>query len=154
MRHMLADSPGGKRRAPRGALGTGTYFVRELAELALLTAAVAIASSLVELPTWLLIGVPLGKLFASCAFYVLFLRKVLRDQPRVGAASLVGRTARTATVLGPEGQVSLDGEIWSARSAEGEAIRAGEHVRVVGVRGNKVLVVHVVLETPSTEALL
>ena len=47
---------------------------------------------------------------------------------------MVGRLAVARGSLGPEGEVQLDGEIWHA-VAEGEAIPAGEKVRVTAVDG-------------------
>ncbi len=129
-----------QRRAERTSGGTRAYVMREGAELALLITALAIAASLVELPVWLLIGLPLGKLLASALFYVLFLRKVLRRRPHVGTARLIGQTARVRTPLRPAGQVTLDGEIWSARSADGRSIDRHAAVEILGISGNTVLV--------------
>ena len=47
---------------------------------------------------------------------------------------MIGRVAVARSVLGPEGQVQVDGEIWRAVSEEG-AIPAGEKVRVTAVDG-------------------
>ena len=120
--------------------GAGAYLVREVAEIALLIAALAVASSFTEIPTWMLIGLPIAKAFTSAVFYALFLRRVFQRPARDGAKGLVGRTARTGTSLRPTGQVKVDGEIWSARSADGSAIAPYDDVEIVGVRGNTVLV--------------
>ena len=58
--------------------GTGAYLARETAELALLVAVLAIAASFADVPTWLLVALPLSKLVASVGFYALFLRRLLR----------------------------------------------------------------------------
>ena len=129
-----------QQRAGRTSRGTRAYVVRETAEFALLVATLAIAASLVELPVWLLIGLPLGKLLASFLFYVLFLRAALRHRPHVGTARLIGQTARVTTSLRPVGQVALDGEIWSARSADGRSIDRGAAVSVLEISGNTMLV--------------
>jgi len=60
-------------------------------------------------------------------------RAMLRS-PVTGSSGMVGRLAVTRSVLGPEGQVQVDGEIWRAVS-DGGAIAAGEQVRVMAVDG-------------------
>lgn len=132
------------RRERRGMLrvskGAKAYLVREVAELALLVAVLAIVRSFTEIPPWLLVGLPVGKVLVSAGSYALFLRKVFLRPACAGAEELIGRIARASTPLRPDGQVKVDGEIWSARSADGQAIALKEDVRVVGVRGNTVLV--------------
>jgi len=55
-----------------------------------------------------------------------------------GPEGMIGRLAVARSVLGPtggpDGQVLVDGEIWSA-VADGGAIPAGERVRVTAVDG-------------------
>ena len=58
----------------------------------------------------------------------------MRRRPITGSAGMIGRIAVARSMLEPEGQVQVDGEIWSAVS-EGGAIPAGEKVRVMGVEG-------------------
>jgi membrane-bound serine protease (ClpP class) len=60
--------------------------------------------------------------------------RAMRRPPVTGAQGMVGRLAVARGELGPEGQVNVDGEIWRA-VAEGEAIPAGEKVRVTAVDG-------------------
>ena len=60
--------------------------------------------------------------------------RAMRRRPMTGSESMVGRFAVARSVLGPEGQVQVDGEIWSAVS-EGGAIPVGEKVRVTAVEG-------------------
>lgn len=120
--------------------GWRAYAVREVAEVALLTAVLAIVASFAEVPVWLLVGVPLGKAFASFIYYVLFLRRAFRRPARGGTEHLIGRVALAASPLRPEGQIKLDGEIWSARSADGRTIARLDDVEIVGVRGNTLLV--------------
>ena len=120
--------------------GASAYLAREVAEIALLIAALAIVSSFTEIPTWILVGLPVAKAFTSVVFYALFLRRVFQRPARDGAKGLVGRTARAGTPLRPTGQIKVDGEIWSARSADGSTIAPYDEVEIVGVRGNTVLV--------------
>ena len=60
-----------------------------------------------------------------------------RDQPvRTGTEELVGAAAEARTTIDPEGQVWLEGTIWSARLADGAApVRLGDRVRVEAVDG-------------------
>lgn len=59
-----------------------------------------------------------------------------RDQPvRTGAEELVGALAEARSAIDPEGQVWLEGTLWSARLAGGDAARQGDRVRVEAVDG-------------------
>jgi membrane-bound serine protease (ClpP class) len=60
--------------------------------------------------------------------------RAMMKSPTTGAAGMIGRVVVARSALGPEGQVQVDGEIWRAVS-EGEAIPAGEKVRVTAVDG-------------------
>jgi membrane-bound serine protease (ClpP class) len=60
--------------------------------------------------------------------------RAMMKSPVTGAAGMIGRVVVARSALGPEGQVQVDGEIWRAVS-EGEAIPAGEKVRVTAVDG-------------------
>ncbi len=120
--------------------GWRAYAAREVAEVALLTAVLTIVASIAEVPVWLLVGLPLGKALASFIYYVLFLRRAFRRPARGGTEDLIGRVAQAASPLRPEGQIKLDGEIWSARSADGRTIARLDDVKIVGVRGNVLLV--------------
>ncbi len=62
---------------------------------------------------------------------------------RTGTAALIGREGLVVTAIeGPEntGRVKIEGEVWSARSYDGEGIRAGARVNVVEIRGATALV--------------
>jgi membrane-bound ClpP family serine protease len=136
------DSP--THREQRGMLriskGAGAYLVREVAEFALLIAALAIASSFTDIPAWVLVGLPVAKAITSAGFYVLFLRRAIQRPARTGAEDLIGRTVKASTPLQPGGQIKVDGEIWSAQSADGRTIAPYNDVEIVGVRGTTVLV--------------
>jgi membrane-bound serine protease (ClpP class) len=59
-----------------------------------------------------------------------------RDQPvRTGAEELVGSLAEARSTIDPDGQVWLEGTLWSARLAGGDAARLGDRVRVEAVDG-------------------
>jgi membrane protein implicated in regulation of membrane protease activity len=141
---MTAQKDSGARRERREMLrnsnGTGAYLVREAAEFALLIAALAIVNLFIKIPMWVLVGLPIAKAFTSAGFYALFLRRAFRRPARGGAEELIGRTVKACTRLHPGGQIKVDGEIWSARSADGNTIAPRDAVEIVGVRGNTVLV--------------
>jgi membrane protein implicated in regulation of membrane protease activity len=141
---MTAQRDSGTHRERRGMVrnskGGGAYLLREVAEFALLIAALAVVSSFTEIPIWVLVGLPMAKAFTSAGFYALFLRKAFQRPARGGAEELIGRTVKASTPLDPGGQIKVDGEIWSARSADGSSIAPRDAVEIVGVRGNTVLV--------------
>ena len=56
------------------------------------------------------------------------------QQPTTGAAGLLHAVGVSKTPLDPEGQVIVQGELWTA-VVNGPGIAAGEHVRVIGVDG-------------------
>ncbi len=60
--------------------------------------------------------------------------RAMMKSPVTGVSGMIGRVVVARSALGPEGQVQVDGEIWRAVS-EGEAIPAGEKVRVTAVDG-------------------
>jgi membrane-bound serine protease (ClpP class) len=62
-----------------------------------------------------------------------------RRKPTTGIEGLVGETGEALSVLNPEGQVRVHGEIWRAMSDEGK-IAAGTHIVVTGMEN---LMLHV-----------
>ncbi len=72
------------------------------------------------------------------AFSIFIAAKGLRAQkmrPATGPESLPGRTGVVRAPLDPDGTVWVEGEVWTASSASGNAIPAGEAVEVVAVEG-------------------
>jgi len=71
---------------------------------------------------------------AAMAFWIaelLFWRHKVKDYKKVvGAHTLIGRTAEVVAECRPIGQVRFDGELWSARCADGADV--GQTVRVTG----------------------
>jgi len=63
-------------------------------------------------------------------------------QLRTGTAALVGKTAMvTERVDVDAGTIKLDGEIWTARSYDGDEVyEPGSHVHVIEIRGATALV--------------
>ena len=73
------------------------------------------------------------------------LKRRCRDVPRTptNADRLIGETAVvTAAIdnLAAKGEVTVKGQIWSARSEDGEAIGSGERVTVKKIEGVKLIV--------------
>jgi membrane-bound serine protease (ClpP class) len=58
--------------------------------------------------------------------------KAQRAKPTTGIEGLLGEEGETLTVLNPDGQVRVHGEIWKAHSEEGR-IGAGQHVVVTRI---------------------
>jgi membrane-bound serine protease (ClpP class) len=82
--------------------------------------------------------ITLGILSGITFYYVT--RKVIaahRDQPvRTGTEELVGALAEARSTIDPDGQVWLEGTLWSARLASGGArVQLGDRVRVEAVDG-------------------
>ncbi len=127
--------------------GTTLKIRRALKLLALLGDEVIVGIFLVLILPATGIGVPftitlaiLGLLFLKdilIAPYVL--SGGLEKKPETGPESLIGGTALVVEDLSPEGVVKIGGELWRAECLNGVAER-GESVRIISVRGTKVLV--------------
>jgi len=83
---------------------------------------------------------------AIAAFFALFvgfaLAKALaarRERPRTGQEELVGQVGLVRDTLDPDGFVFVHGELWRARSHDGETIPAGSSVKVEALAGGLVL---------------
>jgi membrane-bound serine protease (ClpP class) len=73
------------------------------------------------------------------AFFLLALAKVVqtrRRQPAVGMNTLVGAHGE----IRRDGLVAIRGELWQARTEEGEPLEPGEEVEVAGVEGLELVV--------------
>ncbi len=78
--------------------------------------------------------------------------EVLPDDPSLRALkAMVGRVGRAKSRMLPAGIISIDGRTIDALS-EGTPIDPGQAVRVIEVRGNRVVVRRVEEETPSQSA--
>jgi membrane-bound serine protease (ClpP class) len=67
-------------------------------------------------------------------------RKVLaahrEESVRTGSEELIGARAEARTALDPEGQVWIEGALWSARLiGDGDRLRPGDRVRVEAIEG-------------------
>jgi membrane-bound ClpP family serine protease len=130
----------GKRRPKKDDTSARAYFVREGLEVCLVLGGLAIAEWITRVPLWIWITLPIGKILVSILFYLFFVKRILRQRPRHGLWSLVGRTARTLVPLNPDGQIKISGEIWAARSLSDELIPAGQDVLIREIQGRLLLV--------------
>jgi membrane protein implicated in regulation of membrane protease activity len=118
----------------------GTLIFGMVAAGALAGSATAAATDSSILP-WIVFA---GTSAAMLAVVRPFAKRQMRapGEIRSGAAALVGQEAAvTAEVSGADGRVKLAGEIWSARSFDGEtSFDVGERVRVLEIDGATALV--------------
>ncbi|MFQ6001238.1 MAG: NfeD family protein, partial [Anaerolineae bacterium] len=90
-------------------------------------------SPFARVSTSLVVGVGLG----SGGFFAFAVAKAVQARMRravTGREALIGALAVARTDLDPTGSVFLRGEWWNA-IAEGEEVRKGEQVEVIGVDG-------------------
>ena len=74
----------------------------------------------------------LGAFFFFAVVKVLQARKL---RPTTGKEGLVGSIAQARSDLSPQGMVYVAGELWHAESTDGDMIKSGQPVRVVGMEG-------------------
>lgn len=120
--------------------GPRAYALRESLELALIVLGLSIADSLTAVPVWIWLAMPLGKVAMSISFYALFLRPHLRRLPHHAVETMIGQRGRALTRLDPHGQVRVNGEIWSARTANGGICPAGQAVTIRTIEGKTLCV--------------
>ena len=87
---------------------------------------------------WVLMAVMIfWAVFAVADF--IFVTHILRRQTIVGLPTMEGSRGRVKSPLHPEGQVMIKGELWGAKSIDGD-INIGEVVTVVGQDGLQLVV--------------
>ncbi len=90
------------------------------------------------------VGAIIGTAVGTAAFFLFVVGagvKALRSKTTTGIEGLVGEIGVVRTRLAPRGQIFLRGELWNA---EGEgAVEVGESVRVMGMDGLTLRVIHV-----------
>lgn len=86
-----------------------------------------------------IIGLVVGILLVKDAVFIPFILPVLERRATTGPEALPGQTATVVEELDPAGFVKIGSELWRAECTNGNA-EMGEKVRVVGVRGNVLLV--------------
>jgi membrane-bound serine protease (ClpP class) len=94
-------------------------------------------------------AVTLALLFGFAAAKVI---KVRRTRPQTGQEELIGQEGVVRSALDPEGYVLVHGELWQARSCDGEVVTAGEPVTVAGIGDGLVLEVQPVERPTAVEA--
>ncbi len=92
----------------------------------------------IRVPFWVLMAVMIfWAVFAVADF--IFVTHILRRQTLVGLPTMEGSKGKAKSPLNPEGQVMIKGELWGAKSIEGD-INIGEVVTVVGQDGLQLVV--------------
>jgi len=92
----------------------------------------------IQVPFWVLMAVMIfWAVFAVADF--IFVTHILRRQTLVGLPTMEGSKGKAKSPLNPEGQVMIKGELWGAKSIEGD-INIGEVVTVVGQDGLQLVV--------------
>jgi len=92
----------------------------------------------VFLPVWALILVMIvWGIYATVAFMVV--TKALKRKELVGLPAMIGGEGKTVGRLSPEGLVMVEGELWAAKSVDGN-IEGGGKILVVGQEGLKLYV--------------
>ena len=92
----------------------------------------------IELVFWVPVSIMVAWLVAGTWLFI-FTTRTLKQQAPVGLPSMVGCKGKAAGRLAPEGMVKIKGELWSARSEEGD-IENGDSILVIGEDGLKLLV--------------
>ncbi len=128
--------------------------------MALLTMSPVIRYTLLQVPGWLLLVMLLwiawdsGWLSSEITGLILLLwllkdlllyplyRPALQGPSPSGGSALVGMRARVHRRLAPVGQVRVFGEIWRARSADGQPVESGAWVTVIAAEGLTLTVAH------------
>ena len=86
----------------------------------------------------------IGIAAASAVFFFFAIGAVLKMRKRrakVGAEELIGKITRAETDIDEEGgTIKIRGEIWNARTVEGEKIKEGEKVEIVNREGLTLMV--------------
>ena len=93
----------------------------------------ALILALVFLPLpWALLVIALAAVL-ELSLWFFGIRYSRRRRAQVGVQTMIGTVGEAITTLSPDGQVKVDGEIWQAHGPP--EIRAGDQVRITGVKG-------------------
>lgn len=87
--------------------------------------------------------VVLGAVISIAILFVIIGRgvvKSLKEKPKTGPETLIDKIGEVIKTLDPAGQVELKGEIWLARSIDGEKIPKGVKIKIIKVEGNTLFV--------------
>ena len=92
----------------------------------------------IRLPFPVLVGVMVVWAVFGVSLFI-FTTRTLKKQTVVGLPTMIGSKGKVASSLVPEGMVRIRGELWGAKSSEGN-VDKGEEVEVVGENGLKLIV--------------
>ncbi|MDQ3982777.1 MAG: hypothetical protein M3271_08895 [Actinomycetota bacterium] len=92
---------------------------------------------------WIVIGL----LLLTDVFQIAIWLRWRKRKSITGIESIVGAPGRAVTTLDPDGQVSVRGQLWSARSSE--RVEVGDDVTVTAVDGLKLEVAPGRVPTPG-----
>lgn len=98
------------------------------------------------------VGAIIGTAVGTAAFFLFVVGagvRALRSRTTTGVEGLIGEIGVVRSRLAPRGQIFLRGELWNAES-EGE-VEVGESVRVTGMDGLTLRVIHVQRATAASE---
>lgn len=98
------------------------------------------------IPVFQRVSVPLvvATALVTAAIFFTIVGYALRAQKRpviTGHEAMKERVGKVRDELNPEGSVQIGGELWSAESETGRIIPEGTRVRVIGVKGLKLIVI-------------
>ena len=83
---------------------------------------------------WLVVGAGVATA-VSVIYFARMAVKSRRERPQDPTAAIVGMSGSVTTALTPRGTVRVANDTWTAESANGERIEAGESISVVAVNG-------------------
>ncbi len=72
---------------------------------------------------------------ALIAAYARWAGKAIRSKPITGSEAMIGKAGIVTSDLSPDGEASIDGVIWRARSSKGEQLTKGSRIVVKQVSG-------------------
>lgn len=87
-------------------------------------------------------GLIVGIIIISLAFIIFVIMAVIRGQKRkltAGAETMIGKTVVAQTPLNPKGTVLAEGELWTARSKDGN-MEIGDEATIIKMEGLQLLV--------------
>jgi membrane-bound serine protease (ClpP class) len=97
------------------------------------------ADPVMRVDIWLILSIT-----GTTAFLIVVaLAAVIRTHKRrvtTGEQGMIGLTGKAITHIGPEGKIFVRGEIWNARSENGEPLEEGDRVEIMALEGMTVLV--------------
>lgn len=118
------------------------YVLLQLPALAVLVVLLVLVKRWIDLPSWFiwgLIGLWIAK---DIALFPLTWRAYDQDRARA-ASSMVGVRGIAEERLAPSGYIRVHGELWQAElAADSHPVERGERVRIQGIRGLTLLVIH------------